>query len=554
MNSVQNISHDEVIKVGIWGNKVTSMTEKMKMFLRQTFDLKDLDVKSQEIKNNEEQSFPLTLSDTTLAPSIVERLLKIEDLHFSTDSYLRLINSIGKSYWDIIRLRNGKITHIVDAVVSPTTIDALISLIEIANNENVPIIPVGGKTNVTEALEPIKRGIAVDLLKLNQIIDFQPKNCLIKVQTGILLPDLENWLKSKNFKLGHSPQSFLYTTVAGSIAARGAGQTSSLYGPMRHLVHNLKIVTPAGVFTSRNTNVPESAAGPDLNELFIGSEGALGIITEAELKISPIVDRTFKAFLFKSFNDGLSAIREFYQAGYHPATVRLSDSEETRLFLLLGSTDTKTMLKNVSDRITNTYLKAKGFNFDTMCLMVTHYEGEPKFINAVKNGVTYYCKKYHALSLGKGPALKWYETRYDLPYLRENFLRLGIIVDTIETATLWENIFQLYTATITNFKKYCNIAMVHVSHVYSQGASLYFTFMAKEDYNWKEPLIYRIRQSTIKTFLANGGTISHHHGVGQAFKNFLPNERSDLAFGLLKEIKHFLDPNNIMNPASGLIP
>ena len=96
--------------------------------------------------------------------------------------------------------------------------------------------------------------------------------------------------------------------------------------------------------------------------------------------------------------------------------------------------------------------------------------------------------------------------------------------------------------------------MVHVSHVYSQGASLYFTFMAKEDYNWKEPLIYRIRQSTIKTFLANGGTISHHHGVGQAFKNFLPNERSDLAFGLLKEIKHFLDPNNIMNPASGLIP
>ena len=357
MNALQHISYDEAINMCMWGDKITPITDKIKKFLQQTFGVYDLETRSQEIKTSEEKSIPVTVPDTTLTPSVIERLSKVENLHFTTDPHLRLIHSIGKSYWDIIRLRNGRITHMVDANVSPSTIDALITFVEIVNEEHIPIIPIGGRTNVTEALEPIRCGIAIDLLKLNQIIDFQPENCLIKVQAGILLPDLENWLRKKNFMLGHSPQSFLYTTIGGAISSRGAGQHSSLYGPMRQLVHNVKVLTPVGIFTSRNTDVPESAAGPDLNELFIGSEGSLGVITETELKITPVTGRDFQAFLFKSFNDGLHAIRDFYQAGYHPANVRLSDSQETKLFLLLGSSDNKNVFGKISERITREYLR-----------------------------------------------------------------------------------------------------------------------------------------------------------------------------------------------------
>ena len=163
------------------------------------------------------------------------------------------------------------------------------------------------------------------------------------------------------------------------------------------------------------------------------------------------------------------------------------------------------------------------------------------------------CSKYDSISLGSTPAKAWYESRYELPYMRENILQLGLLIDTLETACTYDSISQVYESTIKVLRKYCPIAMAHVSHVYKEGASLYFTFMAKEDFNWENPLITRIRKAVIENFLEKKGTISHHHGVGTALRQFLPIERPEISRTIFMAIKKTLDPNFIMNPSSGLL-
>ncbi|MHA2366539.1 MAG: FAD-binding oxidoreductase [Candidatus Hodarchaeales archaeon] len=547
------IERDQVIPLGIWGKTIQPLTDQIKDIISSYFNIHNLEERENYVLKQEQLNFPFQLNDPNIDKKILEELSDIKDLEISVKPLDRIAHSIGKSYWDLIRLRNGKLTHLVDIVATPTTSNALKKLIKIANREKIPVIPVGGKTGVTEAVEPINRGIAINLLAMNKILDFQPENCLIKVEAGILLPDLEQWLQEHNFKLGHSPQSFMFTSVGGSISARGSGQHSGLYGPMRNLIHDLTIETPVGTFSNSNTLVPESAVGPDLTELFIGSEGALGVIVEADLKIRVFQKQDYKAFLFKSFEDGIKAIKDTFQAGYNPATVRLSDSEETQLFLSLASDYERSLKEKAIRKIGQSIIKRKGFIRNQRFLLITHYEGDSKIVNVTKDKVSNFCKKYNAFSLGGSPAKRWYETRYDLPYLRENLLQLGILADTLETSATWDNLLKLYSAAITNLRKFCPIAMAHVSHVYTEGASLYFTFMAKEDYNWEDPLIQRIRNSTIQIFLDNGGTISHHHGVGQAFKSFLPLERPLLSLEVLKAIKSTLDPKNILNPASGIL-
>lgn len=552
---MDEVTHDQALHIGIWGDKVEPLTDDIEEWVKATFGLTDLEEECKRVLSREQEVFPITLPEPTLGNAVVEELAAIADLHFTTDPLQRLKHSVGKSYYDILRLRNGRLTHFADAVVSPITTHALERFLEVAKRERITVTPAGGRTAVTEAFEPVRGGVVVDLLSLNKVVKFEPDNCLVRVEAGILFPALEDWLGKRGFKLGHSPQSFMLASVGGTIAARGSGQHCALYGPMEQLVQDVTVLTPRGTFNHRSMRTPKSAVGPDLSRLFIGSEGALGLITHADLRITPVQDIDYKAFLYKNFEDGLDAVREIYQRHLRPATIRLSDPEETDLFMRLGSDSDEDggVVKYLFRTVGKMYIKRRGYGGEHKCLMVTHYEGDEELVRTTKERVTDICKSHDAMSLGQSPGKTWYDGRYDLPYLRESLLRLGLLVDTLETATTWENLTTLYTACIANLKKYCPVAMAHVSHIYPQGASLYFTFIASEDFNWDEPLIQRIRRSHIETVLKNGGTISHHHGVGQAFHSFVSEERPPLARGLLQELKSYFDPDGIMNPASGFV-
>lgn len=546
MATNNTISHDQAVTSTYWGGKKVSFPQEYKDFVQEIFQISDLEKQVITIKEIETKNFPQIIPDCRLSESITRKLEAIEELHFTNNAYERFISSSGQSYLDILRKRNGKLTNIVDGVVKPSSVESIRELIKIANENSIHLLPMGGKSSVTQALTPDGLTIAINMLGMNRIISFSPENELVEVEAGILLPHLEDWLTEKNFQLGHSPQSFIQTTIGGAIASRGAGQFSSSFGTMREMVHSVTVETTKGTFIDRINIVPESAVGPSLSELFIGSEGTLGIITKAILKVKPILKKRFKAFIFKNFEEGILAIQDFYQKGINPATIRLSDKIETEmLFRLLD----KEELKN---RLAEIYLNYRGYDTDHRCILFVYLEGEKDSTKNDLDVLTKSCKNYHGISLGEGPAKQWYDTRYDIPFLRENFLEAGLLLDTLETATTYDKLQIVHDKTLEILKKNCLFAMCHLSHVYPQGASLYFTFVSKEDYNWEHLLLEKIRKEVITGFISNGATISHHHGVGKALKEFLPQERSDIANGILKNIKSYLDPNDIMNPSSGL--
>jgi alkyldihydroxyacetonephosphate synthase len=541
------ISHEEAVSSTYWGKKRVELPSEYLKFIQETFKIESLDRAIESILIQEKALFPLSIDKPNLSEKIQLQFQKIPDCSFTTQPLERFIFSTGMSYYDLLLKRNGRLGKILDGIVRPRTILALQEAIKVANEHSIFVIPTGGKSSVTESIKPAHTTIALDLLALNKIISFQPENNLIEVEAGILLPDLESWLEKRNFLLGHSPQSFISTTIGGSIASRGAGHFSSYFGPMRSMVHSLTVETPIGTFIDRKNIVPESAAGPTLSELFIGSEGALGVISTVFLKIKPLQRKRFKSFLFKTFTDGMKAIQEAYQVGHHPATIRLSDSFETEL---LFATLDKEKLKN---RLASIYLNYRGFDTNHRCILMVYSDGNRPVTKAQLKQITGICKKHHAISLGKGPAKKWHKTRYDLPYLRENFLELGVLIDTIETSTTFDKLQVVHDETIKILQNYCVYAMAHISHVYEDGASLYFTFIGKEDFNWDDPLIKKIRKEVIECFITQGATLSHHHGVGTVFKEFLPRERSEVANGILQSVKDYLDPNHIMNPSAGLL-
>ena len=546
MTSNSFIKYEEAVTSTFWGGKRVELPDEYKSFIQQVFGFEDLEGITNRIKAAEEKQFPLEIPKTNLSEDLQDQLRKIPECSFTTAALERFIFSSGMSYFDLLNKRNGRISNFVDGIAQPQTIKALRVVITIANDNNIILIPTGGKSSVTEAITPVRVSLAVDLLHLNKIINFQPENKLLEVEAGVLLPDIENWLEKRNFILGHSPQSFISTSVGGAIASRGAGHFSSYFGPMRRMVHSLTVETPKGTFIERTNVIPESAVGPSLSELFIGSEGTLGIISKVLLYVKPTQRKRFKAYLFKSFSDGVKAIKEFYQKGLHPATVRLSDSYETeQIFSIMKKGDIK-------NRLAKIYLDYRGYDTNHRCIMMLYEEGESNVTKKAFNEISTICNRHGGLSLGKSPAMEWYKTRFDLPYLRENFLEYGLLIDTIETATTYDKLEHLHDETLKTLMKYSNYAMAHVSHVYEEGASLYFTFLAKEDFNWENPLITRIRRDVIQGFLQHGGTISHHHGVGRAGSEYLPLERLEVANGILLSVKKYLDPKGIMNPSAGL--
>jgi len=501
----------------------------------------------------------ITIAPCRLSDNIIARLSAIVGgAQVKTDNYERAFHARGKSYHDLLYLRAGKLDLAPDAVVYPRDISEVIEVINLASEEDITLIPYGGGSSVVGGVNATAKSIGgnvvtLDTTLMTRVIQIDKIAMTATIEAGIYGPALEEALQKHGVTLAHYPQSFEFSTLGGWIAARGAGQQSNRYGKAEKWLVSAKVATPRGIWMTEAT--PASAAGPNLNQILAGSEGTLGVICEATVRIHDLPDRKdYRGYLFKNFSSGVEAARHIIHADIPVAMVRLSDAEETRFFQAFSSTNSPTGFKA---RLRRAYLRFHGFG-DEPCLMLIGHEGDTDTVTWAQSQTENICTSHGAMKLGTSAGERWYETRFNSPYARDPMMDHGIGIDTLETSTRWSNINALREKTVAAIEKAIAenkpeansraIVMTHVSHIYPDGASLYFTFVFPRQLDREVEQWQAIKRAASDILLENKGTISHHHGVGLDHAPWLAEEKGAIGFELLKAINADMDPKGVMNP------
>jgi len=475
----------------------------------------------------------------------------------STEPNDRLTHAYGKSYRDLVRLRRGEVPHPPDAVVWPRSHEDAQRVIDLATAKCWAVIPFGGGTSVVGGVEvPAELSdrlfLSMDLAKLNQVLDVDVLSRTAKVEAGIMGPDLEAALQAQGVTLGHYPQSFEFSTLGGWVATRSAGQQSTKYGKIEDMVIGLKMASPRGTLTVKA--LPARSTGPDLNGLILGSEGTLGVLTEVTVRVCPIPPQhDYRGVLFPSFEQGLETVRTLVQGGPTPATLRLSDVDETAALMAMRA-EPRSAWKRLVEGLAKRYLvRGPAVTSPERCLLIAGYEGGQAEVMAGWDRVRSVLAENEGLLLGRDPGRSWYRGRFELPYLRDTLLDRGIMVDTLETCGSWSQLPELYRLIRSALQNALEReggrghVMCHLSHAYPDGASLYFTFMALQTEDtlaqWQA-----VKLAATDAILAGGGALSHHHAVGLDHAPFLPQELGETGILALEGIKQALDPETCMNP------
>lgn len=493
----------------------------------------------------------IPLDPPRLSSSDLEKLRELcGERGVRADAQARLTRALGKSYVDLVRIRHGAVRSAPDAVVFPEQEEHVRALLELAGDQDWVVIPFGGGTSVVGGVEPVPGGrpvVTFDLGRLNRILDIDVISNTARVQAGIRGPDLEAQLNRRGLTLGHFPQSFEFSTLGGWIATRSAGQNSTKYGKIEQMVVSLRMVTPRGVVEP--PVVPAEAAGPSLLQCLIGSEGILGIITEAVIRLHPVPrQRRFASYLFPDFLSGVGAVRAMMQAGVCPAVVRLSDPEETAMATLLS----RPPRPSFKDALGRRYVRWRGFDLDRGALLILVFEGEHAQVAAARRQAHRLFRG--ALYLGSRPARLWMKARFLHPYLRDELMDRSVLVDTLETATTWERLPQLYSKVRHALSESIGrtapgaLVLTHLSHAYRDGASLYFIFMARQHRGQEVEQWQLIKDAATEAILEHGGALSHHHGIGRVHKGWIPRYLGPQSTIFLEQLKGQWDPQHIMNP------
>ena len=491
------------------------------------------------------------LPEPALAPAARERLVEVVGAeHVREDRLARVTHAAGRGYHDLVRLRAGDAGDAPDAVVYPAGADEVAAVLRACAQQQVAVVPFGGGTSVVGGVAPLRGRcvavVALDLARLDRLLAVDPVSLTATVQAGMTGPALEAALAERSLTLGHFPQSFEFSTVGGWVATRSAGQASTGYGRIDALVLALRVVTPSGELVTRA--VPASAAGPSLRELLVGSEGTLGVIVEVTLRVRAApAARRYEAFSLPRFAAGADAFRALVQGGAAPDVARLSDPVETRVSLALSGGD------GLATRALAGYLRARGHGDG--CLVVAGWEDASEAAVRRRRAATARVLRAHgAIALGTPVGSAWEHGRFHAPYLRDELLAHGVMVETLETATTWERLLELHDAVAGALDGALRgrgtppVVMSHVSHVYRAGASLYFTFVARQEAGAELEQWHAAKAAASDAILAHGGTITHHHAVGRDHAPWLGSEIGELGAGLLRAAKGTLDPAGIMNP------
>nr|WP_106586849.1 FAD-binding oxidoreductase [Murinocardiopsis flavida] len=456
------------------------------------------------------------------------------------DAATRLRHSGGKSTPDLLRRRAGDASDAPDAVVYPADHDQVLGVLEACSAHRVAVVPFGGGTSVVGGVEPERGGfgavVALDLRRLDRLVAYDPESMTATLQVGLRTPEAEELLAGHGCTLGHLPQSYEFATIGGYAATRSTGQASGGYGRFDDMVVALTAATPSG--TVRTGRAPASAAGPDLRQLLLGSEGVFGVITEVTVRVRPLPEaRHDEAWSFPDVAAGTAALRGLARSALRPTTARLSDETETFVNAALS-----------------------GARAEPGCRMVVGFDGTAADVAARRAAAADVLAGAGGTRADTEAVREWRSSRFHAPYLRDALLGAGVLSETLETATSWANLAALDAAVRAALSGALDgadaggsaIVMCHVSHIYPAGASLYYTVVAPAG---ADPLARwaAAKRAAGDAIAANGGTISHHHAVGADHRPWMAAEVGPLGVAVLRAVKRTLDPAGVLNPGK-LIP
>jgi alkyldihydroxyacetonephosphate synthase len=520
-----------------WGDPAAAkpLSDGIRSLLEQALSVSDTEIAAPEIDEVHVRPSALTAADRDALSAIVGNEFLL------VDDEARLLHAGGKSTLDLLRRKDIE-QDAPDAVVVPADEDEISAILCHCSAQRIAVVPFGGGTSVVGGLDPLRNGfdaaITLDLRRLDELHALDEVSGEATLGAGVTGPDAERLLGEHGFSLGHFPQSFEFATIGGFAATRSSGQDSAGYGRFSDMIRGIRAVTPAGVVDFGRA--PESAAGPDLRHLIIGSEGVFGVITRVRLRVHRVPECTrYEAWSFPDFDSGAAALRAVVQTGAGPTVIRLSDEAETGVNLATADSIGE-------DRITGG------------CLAITAFEGTPDHVECRSTETSAVMRAHGGTSLGEGPARAWEHGRFSAPYLRDSLLSAGALCETLETATTWSNIPALKAAVTqaltTSLAESGTPALVlcHISHVYPTGASLYFTVVAGQRGNVIEQWL-AAKTAATDAMVRTGATITHHHAVGADHRPWMRDEIGDLGVEVLKAVKATLDPAGILNPGK-LIP
>ena len=540
-----------------WGDEGVSFTHEDKPDLG-PFAKRHLDLDVEQLTGRPVAFDDLDIRESSLPPGLRVALQgAVGADRVSTDALDRLVHARGKCLRDLIRHRRGDIGRLPDVVVRPGTEEEAEAIMQAALDADAVVIPFGGGTNISGSLEAPEEEerpvISVDMARMNRVLAIDDASRLARVQPGAFGPDLEEQLNARGWTLGHFPDSFTHSTLGGWIATRSSGMQSDKYGDVADLTRAVRVVTPAGTLAIRP--VPHTSTGPSVREMVLGSEGRLGIITEATVHVHRVPERrTILGYLFPSWSEALAAMREIAEGEASPSVTRVSDAPETQ-FSFATKKD-PTMLDRVKSTALKTYLeRRRKFDVEAMCLSFIGYEGTKDYVAAQRKLVGRVVKRHGGLCIGAGPGELYDQKKFDTPYIRDYLLDRGALGDVSETSAPWSALPTLYDNVMAAGRGafselgVLGYIMCHLSHSYHAGACLYFTFAFKPSGDRDELAEYDVIKSAIQqTFVDSGATLSHHHAVGTEHARWLEEDISGAGVAMLRALFDGIDPGANLNP------
>ena len=454
------------------------------------------------------------------------------------DHETRARHARGKSTIDLLELRQAGPLAAPDLVLSPATHDEVLGVLQHCSDANVAVVPFGGGTSVVGGLQPMTAEfagvVALDLRRLDGLLELDEESRIAVLEPGLRGPEAEALLASRGYTIGHFPQSWRYATLGGFAAARSSGQASAGYGRFDDRVLGLQVATPAG--TLAVGRAPKSAAGPDLRQLVLGSEGAFGVITALSVAVDPAPERrVYDGWSLPSFWEGATLLRRLIQDGPAPTVLRLSDEAETAVGLARPGE-----------------MEPGAAPAPGGCLAILGWEGRYEEVERRRRMTAELLLEAGGEPV-PGAGDSWAAGRYQAPYLRDALLDAGALVETLETVAYWSGLDGLKTMVDPAIREALTaqgtppLILCHISHAYPAGASLYFTVictMAEDPVaQWRAA-----KAAANEAILGAGGSITHHHGVGSDHREPYAREVGPLAIEMLRAVKRTLDPAGILNP------
>jgi len=465
----------------------------------------------------------------------------------------RVRHAVGRGYADLARLRRGGLERAPDAVILPARPGQVERVLEICSAERIAVVPFGGGSSVVGGVEPLAgehgRVVTLDLSRLREV-EVDRRSLTARLGAGLRGPEAEAELGAHGLTLGHFPQSFEYATIGGFAATRSAGQASSGYGRFDALVTSARLLSPAGALETGES--PHTAAGPALREVVVGSEGVLGVIPDVTVRVRPApAARRYEGWFADSFEAGAEIVRAMAQEGTLPDVVRVSDEEETRVSMALSGPG------GTAGRLFDSYLGLRGKRDG--CVVIIGVEDDREAAARRRALAVRKLRAGGAAYVGRAAGRSWASGRYHGPYLRDALLDQGAMVETLETSHTWSGLRRLYEGVRDAIRGALDrqgtpgLVFCHLSHAYPDGASLYFTFIARRRPGDELGQWAAVKGAASEAIVGAGGTITHHHAIGRDHLPYMESEVGPLGLGALQAVKDRLDPAGIMNPGK-LLP